>query len=77
MLMAIVLPMLSIPIILSNLSWLWKVVIIVIAALGGALWGIGIDAMQKALRKIFGLPPIDEDTGQVVKEKDEKSEEEK
>lgn len=75
---AIGLPILSIPILLSNIFWLWKILIILIAAMGGVSWVIGVDATQKALRKIFGLPPIDENTGEVIekkyKEKDDRKE---
>jgi uncharacterized membrane protein YhaH (DUF805 family) len=74
---AIGLPILSIPILLSNIFWPWKILIIVIAAMGGASWVIGVDATQKALRKIFGLPPIDEHTGKVIEKEDEDNKDER
>jgi uncharacterized membrane protein YhaH (DUF805 family) len=74
---AIGLPILSIPILLSNIFWPWKILIIVIAAMGGASWVIGVDATQKALRKIFGLPPIDEHTGKVIEKEDEDNNDER
>lgn len=71
-LLTIVLPIICIPFLLSNLYWPWKILMIVGGALVGVSNLIGIDAAQTGLRQMLGLPPIDEDTGQVVKDKDDK-----
>ena len=74
---AISLPIVSLPVLLSNIFWPWKIVIIIVAALGGASNIIGVDAAQMGLRQLLGLPTIDENTGMIVKEKDDKDKDEK
>jgi hypothetical protein len=58
---------------------MWQITLIVIILMGavGTLWVIGVDATQKALRKIFGLPPIDEHTGKVIEKEDEDNKDER
>jgi len=70
----ITIPILAIPVLLSHLSWLWKITAIVLAGLGGISYIIGIESAQKAMRQMLGLPPIDEDTGMPVKEEEGKAE---
>ena len=69
------LPIISIPILLSDvLSWPWKIGIITLMGLGGILYLTGIEDTRDVIRKILGLPPVDEHTGQVIKEETKKSE---
>lgn len=66
--MMIGLPIMSVPMLLSDLSLKWKVIAIILAALSGIAYAYGLTSARKSFRKILGLPPEDEDTGEVIKE---------
>lgn len=72
------LPILSIPFLLSkSLTWSDKLIGIILAGMAGTLYVIGIDVIRDSVRRIFGLPPIDENTGKVIEEKDKEKKDEK
>jgi len=69
----VMMPILSIPILLSDVfPPLHKVVVILVAALAGLANLYSVTSARKSFRKILGLPPEDEHTGEVIKEEDKK-----
>jgi hypothetical protein len=70
----IVTPILSIPVLLSDVfDSLEKLVLIIVTIIGGLANYYSTTLARKSFRKVLGLPPEDEDTGEVIK--DEKKEE--
>lgn len=53
----------------DDLSWREKISLIILAMVGMVAYVYGINFARKAFRKIMGLPPEDEHTGEVIKEK--------
>lgn len=44
-------------------------------AIGGLAYLTSVTSARKSFRKILGLPPEDEDTGEIIKEDDKKKDE--
>ena len=63
------LPIMSIPFLLNKkISLLDKFIIIVAMFIAGIVYSYGIRYSRRIFRKIMGLPPEDEHTGEVIKE---------
>ena len=63
------LPIMSVPFLLSNeLTPLNKLIVIVLMFIAGVAYVYFITSARKSFRKIVGLPPEDEHTGEVIKE---------
>ena len=69
---AIGIPITSIPVLLSDMSPLWKIIAIISMLLSGIAYGYSLTSARKSIRNILGLSPEDEDTGEVIKEEDKK-----
>lgn len=69
---AIVLPLVSLPFLLTNVISLWaKIGGLFLGCIIGIFYLASINAARRTFRNILGLPPEDEDTGETEK-KDEK-----
>jgi len=60
-------PIMSVPVLLSNASLVWKIFTIIVMVLSGSAYVYSIASARKTLRKIMGRPPEDEHTGEVIK----------
>jgi len=66
---AVGIPIVSIPFLLSNkLTIYHKLIIIIFMFIAGMIYACTMTAARKSFRKIMGLPPEDEHTGEVIKE---------
>ncbi len=62
-------PILSIPVLLSDVfSPFDKTIVIILGIAGGVIYLYSVTSARKSFRKILGLPPEDEHTGEVIKE---------
>lgn len=62
-------PILSVPVLLSDVfAPLEKLIVMTVAIIAGLANYYSVTAARKSFRKILGLPPEDEDTGEVIKE---------
>lgn len=66
-LISVALPILSIPVLLSNMSFKWKIIAIFAALIGIVSYVYSITSSRRTFRKVLGLPPEDENTGEVIK----------
>ena len=65
---AIGLPIVTIPVLLTGVIPFWgKVMTVALGCIVGYLYLASITSARKSFRKILGLPPEDEDTGEVIK----------
>ncbi len=68
-------PILSIPFLLTNvLTPLDKIIVVLLMIGGGSAYLYSVTAARKSFRKILGLPPEDEHTGEVIKDKKQRGE---
>jgi hypothetical protein len=65
------LPFIIFLMITADISIVAKIIGVILATLGGIAQIYNLRAQRKAFRKIFDLPPEDEDTGEVIKDKKE------
>jgi len=66
-------PIVSIPFLLSdNLSILDKVLLVISMLIAGVMYGYTMTSARRTFRKIMGLPPEDEHTGEVIKDNKKK-----
>jgi len=73
---AVTIPILSILLLLrKELSVLQKISLIILAFLGMVAYAYFITSARKSFRKIMGLSPEDEDTGEVIKEENKAKDE--
>ena len=71
-LLLIAVPIMSLPVLFTDLlKWYEKVFIICMAGLYPTAYVIGIRQARNALRKIFGLPPVD-NAGNVIKKEEKR-----
>jgi hypothetical protein len=69
MFIAIIFPVMSIPVLLSKeLSIGYKLLMISSMVAAGSAYICSVTSARKAFRKILGLPPEDDVTGEVIKE---------
>ncbi len=75
-LLLIALPIMSLPFLFTNLlRWYEKVFVIFVMGLYPVAYVLGIRQARNALRKILGLPPVD-NAGNIIKKEEEEEEEE-
>jgi amino acid transporter len=65
--MAVGMPIGSIPVLLSDMTAIWKLISIIAMLLSGIAYAYSITSARRSLRRTFGLPPEDEDKGEVIK----------
>ncbi len=65
--LAVGMPIISVPILLSNMSIKWKLIAIILMLLSGVSYAYSLTSARKCFRKILGLSPEDEDTGEVIR----------
>jgi len=67
-------PILSLPFLLSNkITWLTKLEIVSGGLVAGIIYFICITASTNSFRKQLGLHPVNEDTGEIMSDKEDKS----
>jgi hypothetical protein len=63
----VVLPIMSIPILFSNRTLPFKLLTILAMFLSAIIYAYNITSARRTFRKVMGLPPENEDTGEVEK----------
>jgi ABC-type amino acid transport system permease subunit len=72
---AVGMPIMTIPILLSAMTVIWKVIALIAMLLSGIAYAYSVTSARKAFRKMVGLPPEDEDTGEIIKGDDKQKDE--
>lgn len=71
----VAIPIFSILLLLrKELSFIDKIFILLVALIGMIAYAYSITSARKSFREMTGLPPEDENTGEVIKEEKEKEE---
>ena len=70
---AVGMPIASILVLLSNMSFIRKLLAIILMFIAGVIYAYSLHSGRKAFRKILGLPPEDGHTGEVIKDEDKRA----